>query len=455
MIKQRLATKLGNKVITRFGQSELKKLNFPNEQEAIDFCERVAALDPDSPEDVDEYNSLVQAILDPEAVHAAQEIHKTELKSQRLRNINEIDSRLQYRDGSVYFKETGKISMPERVVDEIIDWYAEKRNLEPLFNFWRLAALNPNPEAREGLYRFITDLNLILTEEGLFVAYRNVAVVNETNFPLVNKVSQVWTKLLQEGKKPSEHFLFRIEGSYVDYNVDYEDEPEDCLLNDEYIVISKKRYSEVDNIIQVIIKMLPQYDDLEITNWELLGNVQEVYQEIISDDKQNVSYTDAHSRTMNISIGAPTNMRREDCDEDPKVSCSRGLHVGSKSFMSPNYFGNRGLVVLVNPRNVVCVPYEYGTGYKLRCCEYLPIAFAEYDDEGKLIELEGKSLSSIGLDYMTSDMENLRVLLENTEFEEAQNHKIVPKDLGWIDTKAVFNNIDGFLKKRTVILENQ
>lgn len=42
------------------------------------------------------------------------------------------------------------------------------------------------------------------------------------------------------------------------------------------------------------------------------------------------------------------------------------------------------MVCLCNPAKVVSVPYQDDYG-KLRTCEYLPIALAEYDDNGKVI----------------------------------------------------------------------
>lgn len=97
------------------------------------------------------------------------------------------------------------------------------------------------------------------------------------------------------------------------------------------------------------------------------------------DDEGNPIYTDTHSHTTRISIGHSVSIDREDCDCNSDRECSEGLHVASVNWLKENYFGDTGLVTLVNPYNVVAVPKnsEYG---KLRCCEYIPIDYAKYSN---------------------------------------------------------------------------
>ena len=49
-------------------------------------------------------------------------------------------------------------------------------------------------------------------------------------------------------------------------------------------------------------------------------------------------------------------MKRDACDSVQENTCSSGLHVAGKGWLKRNYFGNNGLVVLVNPADVVAVP---------------------------------------------------------------------------------------------------
>ena len=101
-------------------------------------------------------------------------------------------------------------------------------------------------------------------------------------------------------------------------------------------------------------------------------------------------YTDNYSGTTIIRIGHVTSIPIDQCDLNNDRECSRGLHVAGTSWLRYNYFGDTGLVCLVNPMDVIAVPWaraEYG---KLRTCAYLPISTAEYDDNGYIIPYTDK-----------------------------------------------------------------
>lgn len=67
-------------------------------------------------------------------------------------------------------------------------------------------------------------------------------------------------------------------------------------------------------------------------------------------------YTDHHSHSFDIKIGKVVTMPRKECDDVQEHTCSRGLHLGARSWLKKNYFGNHGLVCLCNPADVVAVP---------------------------------------------------------------------------------------------------
>ena len=109
----------------------------------------------------------------------------------------------------------------------------------------------------------------------------------------------------------------------------------------------------------------------------------DVYQE--GETLEQTIFTDHHSHTTRIQIGKMVTLPREECDCDSSVECSRGLHIGGTSWLQQHYFGGTGLCCLVNPVDVVAVPWcsaDYG---KIRTCAYLPIAEAEYDEGGRII----------------------------------------------------------------------
>ena len=61
---------------------------------------------------------------------------------------------------------------------------------------------------------------------------------------------------------------------------------------------------------------------------------------------------------------------------------NKTVHIGGTSWLERNYFGSVGLVCLVNPVDVVAVPWHNASYGKLRTCAYMPIQKAEYDSAG-------------------------------------------------------------------------
>jgi hypothetical protein len=144
---------------------------------------------------------------------------------------------------------------------------------------------------------------------------------------------------------------------------------------------------------------------------EVLGKVGDLYAAlVIAENKEAdieavvkpVEYTDMYSRTMRIVLGEPTKMERKDCDADPAIDCSVGLHVGATRFVE--LFANKKstiLACLVNPANVVAVPnYDHS---KMRVTEYFPFAVATYID-GKIDIVEQKYFED---DYCTYEIVEL------------------------------------------------
>lgn len=103
-----------------------------------------------------------------------------------------------------------------------------------------------------------------------------------------------------------------------------------------------------------------------------------------TDPDGTTVYTDAHSGTTRIRIGEVVTMPREKCDTVQENTCSRGLHLGARTWLKKNYYGEQGLVCLCNPADVVAVPPLDNYG-KLRTCAYLPIEKAEFDSKGDVI----------------------------------------------------------------------
>lgn len=84
------------------------------------------------------------------------------------------------------------------------------------------------------------------------------------------------------------------------------------------------------------------------------------------DEDGTEIYTDAHTGTFSIRIGEVVTMPREKCDDVQENTCSRGLHLGARTWLKRNYYGNHGLVCLCNPADVVAVP-QWGLSYRNVC----------------------------------------------------------------------------------------
>lgn len=91
-------------------------------------------------------------------------------------------------------------------------------------------------------------------------------------------------------------------------------------------------------------------------------------------------YKDYHSGTFDNSIGCIVKMERNEVDDNANNHCSKGLHVGSIEYVRNFHKSDQNshiIVVMVNPRDVVCVPFDNDC-QKVRVCRYEVVA--EYED---------------------------------------------------------------------------
>ena len=239
---------------------------------------------------------------------------------------------LTLRGSSVYMLSVSELSIPEDFVVKILDAEArgDEKELTKFKNFWTLVSLNPDSRVRNNLFWFIRKWDMQLTDSGLIIAYRNADIKEEA------KYSTTDTKWIINAY---------YQAKYIEHK-------------DPYLII------------------------IEVNKKKM--NLGEVYDEIVNGGDSPV-YTDKHSHSTEIRLGQPVRIAREDCDANQEHSCSRGLHVGAKGWLKQSYYGNVGLMVLVNPANVVAVPTidDYG---KMRTCEYFPVALIDFDTNGDIIE---------------------------------------------------------------------
>ncbi len=93
-------------------------------------------------------------------------------------------------------------------------------------------------------------------------------------------------------------------------------------------------------------------------------------------------WTDKYSGTVLNTIGAVIEMPRGSVDDNRNNACSKGYHVGALEYVytfGHPESGDRIVMVKVNPRDAVSVPYDHSC-HKLRVCKYEVIS--EY--QGKI-----------------------------------------------------------------------
>lgn len=244
-------------------------------------------------------------------------------------------------DGKTYL-EGFNTPIPQNVVELINEYYENDFPCESIINFWKLLMVNPDERVRDTLFGFLTKHNFVLTEHGYFLTYKAVKYYAE---PVIKNdlnsfVSEKYDLIKNKWKKSPKNF-----GVYV----------------------ADGKYSLVQSCL------IHVYSDRKF-----VGFLDELYNSNVQAAKEVTVpiYTDKHTGTMRIELGVPVKKDRKDCDGDPMVECSFGIHVGSVKYVQS--FGNQGdtfLSCLVNPAHVVAVP-DYDNS-KMRVCEYFPLSVVE------------------------------------------------------------------------------
>ncbi len=106
------------------------------------------------------------------------------------------------------------------------------------------------------------------------------------------------------------------------------------------------------------------------------------------------NYYDKYTGTILNTVGSTHRMDRRLIDDNPNTHCGRGLHVGSILYAGVGGFyhsyGDRVMLVKVNPANAVCVPADHSC-QKLRVCEYTVIGEVDSKLESPLYSASGNA----------------------------------------------------------------
>lgn len=298
------------------------------------------------------------------------------------KKIADISGLFEYDTEGITYLKGFRHPMPRLLVEALLDANYNPESeftIKSLVNFWKYLLLNPDKHVREGLFAWIKTSNFSITEEGNIIAYRNVDVKHvgfDKKFE--DFIHQSYAKIKRWKKSPKNYSIYEVNGQY------------DIAENDKQV------------------------------NAKLLGVLSDLHDSVSADVFVKTVYTDQHSRTMEITIGEPVSMNRSECDNDPNAACSRGLHNKSSKY-SLN-LGSDLLVTLVNPYNVVAIP-SYDTT-KFRSCEYLPIAKAEVDENGKMVEFDAGTY-----DIPYNGAESIVKLLETRSLSELKSEGLISDEI--------------------------
>lgn len=408
------AFRSGSSVMIRFGSTS-RTLSHQTEEEAKETFRQIMAVKADPTQ---ENRDRLMEIIDPDY---------------RIPQ-NEYLERDRYGN---FFLGKVRMAIPQLLKDKVLEYVEDGIELTPLVNFWRLLALNPDAHVRKSLYNFASHFGFPITDMGYFIAYKSVYFAGKKHESIGLSVVSSYVYLRAEGKNPADYNVYSIkEGAKKQYTVVHKDDVEEFLkdfVQEEEEMVSLKEllsmtqeerdalhYEEERDVyyrINEVVDIVPQP----------LGTLEEAFRNIpaLFDGEDENSFTDCHTRSMDIRIGTPVKMPREDCDNDPSRTCSRGLHVGTPQYVKD--FGNSSrhiLACLVNPMNVVAVPDEYD-GQKMRCCEYLPYAVCEVNEDGSLREIDTKYFEE---DYVGYEVKELEKMLEeklgNPDVSESEIQEI-------------------------------
>lgn len=288
--------------------------------------------------------------------------------------------------------ETGEVYMegfntpiPNTLVDIIKEYHENDYPMEAIINFWKLLMDNNDTRVREDLFDFITAHDFVLTDAGYMITYKAVNVVKEdgVNSDIAEFISRQYLHIKKNWK---------------------------CSPN-KYVA-----YKTIENILKITkSKTAKKWLKKKDSDVVVLGKVGDLFDNLFNlenNDNNTPLYTDMHTRKMSIKLGEPVRQARIECDANPRIDCSNGLHVGATKYVE-NFAGgsNAVLVCYVNPAHVVAVP-EYDHS-KMRVCEYFPFAIANFENN-KIDIIEQSYFESDYCEYEIDELEErLKLLKEN------------------------------------------
>jgi hypothetical protein len=368
---------------------------------------------------------------------------------------DEVLQFLNKNSGGEYFLKGYTIPIPLDLVTKMNEFSKAGLPVEGLINFWMLCMDNPNPVARQDLFKFANQYNFPITPYGYFVGYKSVYQTGLTpgfiSEELLDEI--VSAPVLGTGKTfkelveipESKALLLESyqllcgqplgeDGEYGE-NV-YFFAPSHIEEIDEYLHNNKnkdKNFSELHYIF-----VMEAYET-EYDNPYSVKQVVDQYLTVEGADDSDVTFTDIHTRTFKIKLGEVVKMPREDCDSDPDRTCSSGLHIGAPGYVKDFGYGDTRKIIacLVNPAHVVAVPKDYSF-MKMRVCEYFPYAISDFDKAENLQEIDTQFYEA---DYLGYEKAELEERLKKFEIESSWNKEAAADSIQVVRERLTIINL--------------
>ena len=330
------------------------------------------------------------------------------------------------RGNSVYFKGITSVEIPSLIVGRFIELISSinslkeqslsgyttfdienplKLRLEQEVNslkaFTLKLLLNPIQESREHALEFVRNFDIKMTNTGNLVMFRRILSKCNSNKDLIDFVSKQYLKVKSWKKSPKNYEVF----------------------DDNGLIIAQgdKRH--------------------DFNNHK--GNLADLYNNL-SELKEN-RYTDNHTQTYDIRIGATYKINDKDIDLNKNGSCGGSLHLADGKVFSYSSFGDTPVCCLVSPQHIYKM--DSGCSGKIGVKQMFIAAITEQDEEGNYVDIDNQDLVNFDELYHNESIEELLEALKTKSLGVTSVSDAVSE----VSLKEV-QNITNLLKNRVINL---
>jgi hypothetical protein len=288
----------------------------------------------------------------------------------------------------LYFKGIKTIPIPTLITARFVELVESLNNLKvPYFveveerlkeeynslkMFTLKVLLNPIEESRQDALDYVKQFQIKMTNTGNLIMYRRIVSLGNTNKDLIEFVSSSYVKVKSWKKSPKNYEVFDDNG---------------------FILIQKDKKHDINNH---------------------KGNLEELYLNLANLEENR--YTDNHTKTYDIRIGATYKINEEDIDINRSGSCGGSLHVADGKIFSYSSFGNTPVCCIVNPMHI----YKMDSGHsgKIGVKQMFIAAITTQDEEGNYVDIDNQNLVEFDELYHNETLEELTESLKNKSLSQ-------------------------------------